>query len=129
LPPSLEAGTPYFNAGVLLVDRAAWNRRGITDRCIEYLERNREALRFGDQDSLNVACAGAWREVPAKWNYQGWRPDPGQFEVRPDDVRITHYLGRRKPWNPDFPLEAHRRRYAEMAEAARISERKGQPCT
>ena len=116
--PSLDAGTPYFNAGVLLVDRAEWTRRGITDRCVEYLECNREALRFGDQDSLNVACAGAWLEVPNKWNYQGWRPDPGQVEVRPEDVRITHYLGRRKPWHPDFPLEAHRRRYAEMAEAA-----------
>jgi lipopolysaccharide biosynthesis glycosyltransferase len=123
LPPALDADTPYFNAGVLLVDRAEWNRRGITDRCIEYLECNREALRFGDQDGLNAACGGAWLELPAKWNYQGWRPDPGQPEVRPDDVRITHYLGRRKPWDPDFPVEAHRRRYAEMAEAARTSER------
>jgi lipopolysaccharide biosynthesis glycosyltransferase len=121
LPPSLAADTPYFNAGVLLVDRAEWNRCRITDRCLEYLDCNRETLRFGDQDSLNVACAGAWLEVPNKWNYQGWRPDPGQLEMRPDDVRITHYLGRRKPWHPDFPLEAHRRRYAEMAEAARTS--------
>ncbi|MDT5026795.1 MAG: hypothetical protein QOE61_3221 [Micromonosporaceae bacterium] len=84
----------------------------------EYHDRNRHVLRFADQDSLNLACYGAWLELDEKWNYQGWWPDPGEPELRPTDVRITHYVGRRKPWDADFPLEVHRVGYREMADLA-----------
>jgi lipopolysaccharide biosynthesis glycosyltransferase len=123
-PHGLSDDAPYFNSGVLLVDRAAWQRRDVTEVSLEYLERNRHRLRFVDQDSLNIACYDAWVELDRKWNYQGWWPDPGEVESRPSDVRVTHYVGRRKPWEADFPLQVHRIRYGEMAErAARASRR------
>ena len=117
-PPGLDEEAAYFNSGVLLVDRAAWRRRDVTRTCLEYLKRNRHVLRFVGQDDLNLACYGAWLELDEKWNYQGWWPDPGEPELRPTDVRVTHYVGRRKPWDADFPLEAHRLRYSEMADLA-----------
>lgn len=123
-PASNDTSAAYFNAGVLLVDRVAWSQREITERCIGYLERNRGILRFPDQDALNLACYDSWRRLDDRWNYQGWWPDPGQVEMRPPDLRITHYLGRRKPWDNDFPLDLHREKYRQWeAQAARARSR------
>ena len=123
-PPGLSAdldpASPYFNSGVLLVNPAQWRRRDITRRCIDYLVRYRDRLRYPDQDGLNIVCYGAWLELDDTWNYQYARPGPDEPRPCRDGIRITHYAGNRKPWDADFPAEEHRRRYLEIVDHANV---------
>lgn len=70
---SLSRGlaTPYFNAGVLLVDIDAWNERNYTGR-ISTMLRER-TFKFLDQDVLNVAAEGDFVSLADHWNARkGW---------------------------------------------------------
>lgn len=63
--------TPYFNAGVLLVDLDAWNERGYTARITDLLQRR--SFEFLDQDVLNVAAEGDFVQLADQWNARkGW---------------------------------------------------------
>jgi lipopolysaccharide biosynthesis glycosyltransferase len=119
MPPDVDPASPYFNSGVLLVNAEQWRRSDVTRRCVDYLKRYRDQLRYPDQDGLNIVCHGAWLELDEKWNFQGlWSVLAALIRPCPDDVRITHYAGQRKPWDADFPIELHRRRYLEIVDHA-----------
>jgi lipopolysaccharide biosynthesis glycosyltransferase len=66
LPPS----TPYFNAGVLLLDLAAWRRASLTERAIDYAREYGDTIRYADQDALNAVAAGTVHELAPRWNVQ-----------------------------------------------------------
>lgn len=69
---SREANTPYFNAGVLLVDIDAWNAHGYTDRITELLQSR--SFQFLDQDVLNAVTEGDFVPLAGHWNAQkGWQ--------------------------------------------------------
>ena len=59
----IDPGEKYFNAGVMIVDLAAWRRLGVTARAIDYLREHRESVTFWDQEGLNLALAGKWRQM------------------------------------------------------------------
>ncbi len=89
--------TPYFNAGVMVIDLERWRDANITDRAIRYIDANHRQLRQYDQDGLNAVLAGRWRHLDARWNCQprtgnslglDWPAKPG----------IIHFSGRLKPW-------------------------------
>ena len=89
----------YFNAGVLLADLNEWRSRQITQRAIEFLERNPQSP-FSDQDALNVACAGSWKVLDRQWNFQqhlALALDGVPEEQRPT---IVHFVAGAKPWLP-----------------------------
>jgi lipopolysaccharide biosynthesis glycosyltransferase len=93
----MTAETPYFNAGVLLIDLKLWQSERISDRALEYISRERRHLRQYDQDALNAVLAGRWMELdprwqahPRTWHALGIRP--------PADPYIVHFSGRLKPW-------------------------------
>jgi lipopolysaccharide biosynthesis glycosyltransferase len=93
----MTAETPYFNAGVLLIDLALWRSERISERALEYISRERRRLRQYDQDALNAVLAGRWSELdprwqvhPRTWHALGVRP--------PADPWIVHFSGRLKPW-------------------------------
>lgn len=93
------AGMPrverYFNAGVLLIDLPEWRAHGISERALQYLERN-PSTPFADQDALNVSGDKLWHSLNAQWNYQNHR------ESRIDELgprpRIVHFVTGAKPW-------------------------------
>ena len=62
------ADTPYFNAGVLLIDADRWREQGYGAR-ISSLLRSR-ALPYFDQDALNTACDGDFLHLAPMWNVQ-----------------------------------------------------------
>jgi len=63
----LGQGTPYFNTGMMLVDRSAWEEAGITKACVDYYREHNGRLPLSDQDVLNHCLAG---KVMPLW--QGW---------------------------------------------------------
>lgn len=85
----------YFNAGVLLIDWAAWRAGRIGETTLEALARTPGRFTQNDQCALNYVCRGRWRLLDPIWNYQ---PANVVHDDRPE--ALFHFLGGRKPWAP-----------------------------
>jgi lipopolysaccharide biosynthesis glycosyltransferase len=89
----------YFNAGVLLIDLPSWRNKQISERALQHMIANPHSL-LADQDALNVACEGRWKQLDARWNLQN-HPPVGYLKIRPEQrPAIIHFAGKWKPWNP-----------------------------
>lgn len=94
-------GTSYFNAGMMLIDVARWNRSHISEKAFSLLNNREIRLKYLDQDALNIILEGSVRYVSRRFNYiemlahneHGYRTDV------PSDTCILHYAGADKPWH------------------------------
>jgi len=86
----------YFNAGMLLVDLAAWKASGCWESMRALLHRHADDYAIPDQDAFNLACRGKIRELPFAWNYQVTATPADDPPVEP---RVVHFVGDLKPWN------------------------------
>ncbi|WP_104667766.1 glycosyltransferase family 8 protein [Ensifer adhaerens] len=83
-PLARAAKTPYFNAGVLLVDIDAWNAQDYTARIAKLLQSR--SFGFLDQDVLNLATEGNFVHLAGCWNAKkGWE-DYSEASI----VHFTH---------------------------------------
>lgn len=104
--------SPYFNSGVMLIDLNGWQREEVTKKSIEYLIKNKDVISLHEQEALNAALIGKWKELDPRWNQQGvvfW------FSVLPEtrftykiknmyyelvnNPFVIHYVSKNKPWN------------------------------
>jgi lipopolysaccharide biosynthesis glycosyltransferase len=88
-----DPASPYFNSGLILVDRAGWqaaNPKSVLDSLIE---SGRLQTLFYDQAVLNIAFRDNWLPLDQMWNYSS--PHRAFEGLNP---RMVHYTGRRKPW-------------------------------
>ncbi|MGI5239100.1 glycosyltransferase family 8 protein [Dactylosporangium sp. CA-139066] len=117
LTPAMDARAPYFNSGVLLMQPAVWRGMDVTGQVLGHVHEHREHLRHPDQDALNFVLYGRWRPLPSIWNdtFIWWQDPALQRLLEPERVRITHFIGPRKPWHDDFPYEPYRSRYRRLA--------------
>jgi lipopolysaccharide biosynthesis glycosyltransferase len=100
---------PMFNAGILLIDVAAYRSQGIEAECVAFLERWRNNIQSADQDALNAVLHDRHKLLDFKWNVQmgGWhsfKNHPALSEqerksLRETDPAILHFSGSGKPWN------------------------------
>jgi lipopolysaccharide biosynthesis glycosyltransferase len=92
----------YFNAGVLLVDRAGW--RDVAGEAFNYFNRFPERCRYHDQSALNATAQSMRGRLSLLWNYQTdfmVVVDPRKWGTSPV---IWHFTGFPKPWHVDvFP--------------------------
>jgi len=105
-----EYPRPYFNAGVLVIDVAAWLRAGIGEQALgQAAER---FLDWGDQDALNLVV-DRWHTLDDRWNTQTGaiqlakrrlvtdRPGYKRERERYKTAAIWHFVGLDgKPWEP-----------------------------
>lgn len=103
----------YFNSGMILMDVARWVAEQVSERTLAVLAAPPHALRFPDQDALNIVLDGQVLALDTKWNCLqdlGSAPQPVQ-----DDAVILHFAGEHKAWSAwcDHPLQA-----AYLAQAA-----------
>ena len=122
----LDPRLPFFNAGLLVVDVAAWRSTGTTARIIELMASG--DIHGGDQQSLNVALAGRWVELDPMWNQQ--TPllhdgrgghllyDDATIDRARESPAVIHFLDRPKPWHVD---STHPSRELWREEAARTA--------
>ena len=89
IPPE----TPYFNAGVLVMDLDAWRRENFAKLCMEYAAKYPELCVFWDQTVMNTLLAGRFAHLDQKWNQQFNGPDKSYLKEG-----ILHYCGPDKPW-------------------------------
>jgi lipopolysaccharide biosynthesis glycosyltransferase len=104
--------TPYYNAGVLLLDLDAWRRESLSQRALEYVRDHGDTIRFADQDAINAVAPGRIHELHPRWNVQvgagnarstiaGFPAldDPAADKPRAS-AAIVHFTGF-KPWQPE----------------------------
>lgn len=90
----------YFNAGVLLIDLDRWRKEQISHRALQYLGRYPRSP-YSDQDGINVACDGRWKQLDRRWNFQD------HFRKRISDMHpserpaIAHFVTSSKPWKTE----------------------------
>ncbi len=107
----IPASYKYFNGGVLVFNLEKWRQDNISKQIIEYLEQNREYVRWWDQDGLNAILAGKWGELDLKWNqhpeiydYSSWNDSEFKDKLKYvyNDIihnpYIVHFATPGKPW-------------------------------
>lgn len=108
-----DARAPYFNAGVYLVDLAAWKRHNTGQRAIDYIKRHAHSINLLDQEALNVALYGCWKQLDLRWNliaslagryhYNPAGIDQGIYHQAVENPGAVHFAGLLKPWvQPDL---------------------------
>lgn len=96
-------GTPYLNAGVLLIDVAEWRRRDITGRARQFSIEHPD-LPLMDQDAINGTLRGDWLKLDECWNMHCRYSKKGDYAEPPEawrGARIVHYMGPVKPNHSD----------------------------
>ena len=58
----------YLNAGVLLLNLAAWRKNDTEARCAAYLAAHDYSLPYNDQDVLNAVCGARSMVLPLRYN-------------------------------------------------------------
>jgi lipopolysaccharide biosynthesis glycosyltransferase len=103
LDPTGHAGLPrvkrYFNAGVLLMDLRKWRSERISERAFDYLDRHPHTP-YCDQDALNAACDGRWKQLDMRWNYQCGPLEEIEGKAQSGALSIIHFVTPVKPWQP-----------------------------
>lgn len=100
------ANAPYFNAGVLLMDIAAWQAREVLPHALDLAQSHRHALDRYDQTLLNFALYGNWAELSPVWNWQYTRRSRN-FELM-YGANVIHFIGPTKPWSDPKRKLPHR---------------------
>lgn len=93
----LADDAPYFNSGLMLIDRPRWNALEIDRRAVEFLRAHPERCPLADQSALNAVAAGQWVELSPRYNFQTMQSQVGLDSVLRPVVR--HFVGPHKPWN------------------------------
>jgi lipopolysaccharide biosynthesis glycosyltransferase len=98
----LPGDTPYFNAGVMLIDLDRWRALDVGGTAISYLQEPARRVTLYDQEALNVALGGNWLELPPYWNVSRyWYKAERRVAPHTDILaraRIHHFLSEDKPW-------------------------------
>lgn len=110
----LDADSPYFNAGMMLIDLEAWRRANVLERGMAYAIKNRDKLNNWDQDVLNhlfekrvLLLHQRWNAMSHLWGLdQAWMDERGgllnpEEQQAHDGPAIIHFAGggRAKPWD------------------------------
>jgi lipopolysaccharide biosynthesis glycosyltransferase len=90
-----DSASPYFNSGVLLIDRAAFAAADLPGKVKEFAQTGVLEKLYFDQDILNLVFAGNWLELP--WRFNLMLPRKAHESLGPV---VLHYTGHRRPWWP-----------------------------
>jgi lipopolysaccharide biosynthesis glycosyltransferase len=135
----LELETPYFNAGLMVIDRAAWREQDLAARAARALRETPERFAFMEQSALNSLVAGRFAPLSPRYNFMGDfflldleariapivlhfvnSPKPWQFDAWRGEARFAlDYLSwfERSPW-PDWPSPFRPMQYRKRRPAA-----------
>lgn len=91
--------TPYFNSGVLLINRSSWAK--ICEDALQFLKENPKLCLFQDQSALNFAGHKKMLPMSFHWNFPIFFRNCGvENQIHP---AIYHFMSNPKPWNGVFP--------------------------
>ena len=118
----------YVNSGVLLLNLTYWRENDCVERCLDFISRNQEMIKFYDQDVLNKVLNAEKMFLNATYNFQNgfmlwWQYGYYQGEMKKEidacanNPVIIHFDGRSKPWHKDshHPYTSFFRYYKERS--------------
>jgi len=92
----LALDTPYFNAGLMAIDRAAWRAEKLTERVTRALSDAPDRFPFMEQDALNATLKGRFAPLSPRYNFMG------DFFLLDLERRfkpiVLHFVNAPKPW-------------------------------
>ena len=92
----LNLETPYFNAGLMAIDRAGWRAERLTERVTEALRQTPERFPFNEQDALNAILKGGFAPLSPRYNFMG---DFFLLDLeRRLEPLVLHFVNAPKPW-------------------------------
>ena len=92
----LALDTPYFNAGLMTIDRAAWRAERLTERVAKALRDAPGRYPFMEQDALNAALKGNFMALSPRFNFMG---DFFLLDLeRSLEPIVLHFVNAPKPW-------------------------------
>src|SRR5208283_3924538 len=105
----LALDTPYFNAGLMAIDRAAWRAEKLTERVTRAFRDTPERFPFMEQDALNATLRGRFAPLSPRYNFMGdfFLLD---LERRLEPI-VLHFVNAPKPW--EFATFRGEARFAE----------------
>jgi lipopolysaccharide biosynthesis glycosyltransferase len=101
-----ESTQRYMNAGVLVIDAAAWRKEAAGTAILRWMHANADRLAYSDQDAINHHFQGRIADLPLRWNveshlfaarFNGQHCGP-DVQIALADPAIIHYTGTLKPW-------------------------------
>ena len=92
----LALDTPYFNAGLMAIDRAEWRAARSPSGWREPLRDTPERFPFNEQDALNATLKGDFAPLSPRFNFMGdfFLLD---LERRIEPI-VLHFVNAPKPW-------------------------------
>ncbi|MGA2793355.1 MAG: glycosyltransferase [Roseiarcus sp.] len=92
----LGPATPYFNAGLMVIDRVQWSAREFGERAIDALRRAPERYPYLEQSALNQLIAGGFAPLSPRYNFMGdfFLLD---LEAAIEPI-VLHFVNAPKPW-------------------------------
>ena len=92
----LALDTPYFNAGLIAIDRAAWRAEKVTERVTQALRDDPKRFPFMEQDALNATLKGNFAPLSPRFNFMG---DFFLLDLeRRLEPMVLHFVNAPKPW-------------------------------
>ncbi len=93
----------YCNSGVLLLNLNKWREDNITKEFFNWMQQNEDKIVLHDQDVINCVLQDGILKLDKIWNaqiskYSGSK----EFVDLLPQAKIIHYIGKHKPWHPDF---------------------------
>ena len=92
----LSLTTPYFNAGLMTIDRQRWTAMRVGDLILDALSRDPKRYPFYEQSALNEFFAGAFAPLSPRYNFMG------DFFLLDLETKIApivlHFVNSPKPW-------------------------------
>jgi lipopolysaccharide biosynthesis glycosyltransferase len=93
----LALDTPYFNAGLMAIDRAAWRAGDYSARAAAALRETPERFPFMEQSALNSLIAGRFAALSPRCNFMGdFFLTRLEAELQPI---VLHFVNSPKPWH------------------------------
>jgi lipopolysaccharide biosynthesis glycosyltransferase len=92
----LDPTTPYFNAGLIAIDRARWSALELGERTVAALRAAPERYPFLEQSALNELLAGGFAPLSPRYNFMG---DFMLLDLEESFQPIAlHFVNAPKPW-------------------------------
>ncbi len=123
----LALDTPYFNAGLMAIDRSAWRAEKLTERVATALRDEPKRFPFMEQDALNATLRGRFAPLSPRYNFMGDfflldlerndRADRAAFRQRAEAVGVRR-LARRSPFRRELPRLVRRLSLARVGRSA-----------
>ena len=129
--------TPYFNAGVQLINLDYWRQNNIGQKMVNYLKEHIDTCLYVDQDAANKILSGKVKYLDFKYNFmEDWFYPTSQWQTHfskwdriladREDPAIVHYCRGLKPWFKEcvHPLKSEFIHYATMYDFIGYKEQK-----